>query len=240
LGVIGLIVVVGIVGSLFGGGASDTADPKDERSVIVPTFTSTADVVEPQTDIPHPTQEQEIDQTQSTPQQMVEQQEPTVTPVPAPTATPLPPPTGPTVNTEANVREGPGTNFAVTDSISPGTAVELIDQNAAGDWYQLANGMWIAAFLVDQSPSDLPVTAVQAQPPGGQPEVQPTEFTDWSKTVRGYEFRSDCPCDSDTKNCGDFVGIDAQACYEKCMDERGKDIHGLDRDKDGSACEWKW
>jgi hypothetical protein len=30
-------------------------------------------------------------------------------------------------------------------------------RTSAGDWYQLDEGAWIAAFLVDNAPSNLPV-----------------------------------------------------------------------------------
>ncbi len=61
---------------------------------------------------------------------------------------------------------------------------------------------------------------------------------------------SDCLCDSDIYNCNcdgtnpdcqTFVTtFDAQSCYMRCKEIAGRDIHGLDRDGDGSACEWTW
>ena len=39
-------------------------------------------------------------------------------------------------------------------------------------------------------------------------------------------------------NCSDFSSwYTAQTCYERCMAEVGNDIHGLDGDHDGEACE---
>jgi uncharacterized repeat protein (TIGR01451 family) len=52
---------------------------------------------------------------------------------------------------------------------------------------------------------------------------------------------SSCDCNSgDTLNCSDFAdtGEDAQACYNLCWDEKGLDVHELDGDSDGLACEW--
>jgi hypothetical protein len=51
---------------------------------------------------------------------------------------------------------------------------------------------------------------------------------------------SDCACDQDRYNCGDFgaSGAEAQACYQHCMDLVGADVHHLDKDGDGDACEW--
>ena len=47
-----------------------------------------------------------------------------------------------------------------------------------------------------------------------------------------------CPCNADVFNCSDFnTQADAQACYEYCLDLGAGDIHGLDRESDGIACE---
>ena len=48
----------------------------------------------------------------------------------------------------------------------------------------------------------------------------------------------DCYCASNTYNCSDFsTQADAQAVYECCLRDVGYDVHRLDRDKDGVACE---
>lgn len=47
-----------------------------------------------------------------------------------------------------------------------------------------------------------------------------------------------CDCSYDRYNCGDFGTHDkAQACYNYCIQQGRGDVHGLDRNKDGSACE---
>jgi hypothetical protein len=53
------------------------------------------------------------------------------------------------VRSNANVRAGPSTRYAIVGSAPAGTTVRVAARNAAGDWYQLSNGRWIAAFLVD-------------------------------------------------------------------------------------------
>lgn len=55
------------------------------------------------------------------------------------------------VNRNANLRAGPSTLYAVVGSAPAGTTVRIAGQNAAGDWYQLSSGRWIAAFLVDRN-----------------------------------------------------------------------------------------
>jgi hypothetical protein len=47
-----------------------------------------------------------------------------------------------------------------------------------------------------------------------------------------------CSCSGDIYNCSDFgTHAEAQACYEHCMRVVGRDIHRLDWDGDGIACE---
>jgi len=45
-------------------------------------------------------------------------------------------------------------------------------------------------------------------------------------------------CSSNTYNCSDFATqSEAQAVYDYCMNEVGTDVHGLDGDDNGLACE---
>jgi len=187
----------------------------------------------------------------STPQGTVSM--PTTTPVPK--VTPVPTATalafsGPVASSEANVREGPGTEYAVVTAAQSGESLEIVGKDSSGKWLQLASGYWIAASLVDGAPADLPVTAVVAQLPGGNPTAAPMPAQEsaaaptpsWQREEGGILFSSECPCNQgDALNCGDFgIDMDAQACYMRCMDLAGMDVHRLDRDKDGSACEWNW
>jgi hypothetical protein len=50
---------------------------------------------------------------------------------------------------------------------------------------------------------------------------------------------SSCNCSAgDTLNCPDFSNdSSAQACFAKCMREVGRDVHGLDGNNNGEACE---
>jgi len=50
-------------------------------------------------------------------------------------------------------------------------------------------------------------------------------------------YSSSCSCSSNIYNCDDFSShTEAQSCFVKCGGTR-TDIHQLDRDNDGSACE---
>ncbi|MCB9138101.1 MAG: hypothetical protein H6642_07130 [Caldilineaceae bacterium] len=137
---------------------------------------------------------------------------PTGTDTPIPTDTPLPTNTSAAANTplptdtpvaqrsesidlmlpvtsrDSNLRGGPGTGYGIVGSASAGEALDVTGQNGAGDWLQLATGVWIARSLVDNVPDDLPVVEslpapVQAEPtsvPADQPEApqeNPQAFT---------------------------------------------------------------
>ena len=105
---------------------------------------------------------------------------PTATNAP-PTATSAPPPVAEpaeaTANTNANLREGPGTDYPVIGSTVAGQALQPVGRNSAGDWLQLATGAWIAATLVNNLPADLPVIAVAP--------VAPTAAVSAERRVQG-------------------------------------------------------
>ncbi len=68
----------------------------------------------------------------------------------------------PVANTNANLRSGPGTNYSVAGSIRQGEVLRITGRNQAGDWYQLANGSWVAAFLVTGAPAVTSLSVVDA------------------------------------------------------------------------------
>jgi hypothetical protein len=78
------------------------------------------------------------------------------TPTRTPVATPTPSGTTATVLRDANLRAGPGTTYAVVGGVKIGDRVTIVDANSTGDWYELSNGNWIAAFLVDVTTTTLP------------------------------------------------------------------------------------
>jgi uncharacterized protein YgiM (DUF1202 family) len=88
-----------------------------------------------------------------------------------------------TVNTGANLREGPGTDFPILDAIAPGEEVVVTGQNEAGDWYRLDTGQWIFAALVDNAPASLPVIpAPEAVVPTVTPTATPVPVPDITAT----------------------------------------------------------
>lgn len=109
----------------------------------------------------------------------------TATPAP-PTATTVPPAIiGAVASDNANLRSGPGTDYAVIGGAVAGDQLAPVGRNEAGDWLQLASGAWIATALVLNAPGDLPVTAAAALVATAEPvapvaepaEAQPNAFT---------------------------------------------------------------
>lgn len=75
----------------------------------------------------------------------------------------------------------------------------------------------------DPEPASVP-TSTYSQTPTPQAEPGPVSPS--------------CYCGSNSLNCGDFGShAEAQAYYECCLSQVGYDVHGLDGDDDGSACE---
>jgi len=59
-----------------------------------------------------------------------------------------------------------------------------------------------------------------------------------AKTSARSTARGASECSANIYNCADFSShSEAQLTYEKCLDETGRDVHDLDRDSDGVACE---
>jgi hypothetical protein len=69
-----------------------------------------------------------------------------------------------TANAGSNLRAGPGTDYAIVGSADAGVTLDVVGQNSDGTWLALANGTWIAVFLVDNIPEDLPVVEPTATP----------------------------------------------------------------------------
>ena len=81
----------------------------------------------------------------------------------------------------ANLRAGPGTTYAISGTVSAGQVVTIQRKNTDGSWLQLANGAWIAAFLVNQSPTATIVTpstgaAPATPPPAPAPATSGNDF----------------------------------------------------------------
>lgn len=103
---------------------------------------------------------------------------PTVEPTATPTAAPQP---AVTANSEANLRQGPGTNYPVVGAMAAGEQADVLGRNADSTWWQvmLANGKegWVNASLVTANPAVDGVAIAQnipAPPATSTPRPQPT------------------------------------------------------------------
>lgn len=157
---------------------------------------------------------------------------PTNTPRPIDTSkpTPLPeaaPPTGtqPVVgsvaNKGANLRTGPGTNYDQVGQVSAGQSLDLVATNQTGDWYKLASGKWIAAFLVDNAPTGLPIVEVSA------PVIQPTTAAAVpSAASESRPVRVGTHIVGQDIQPGIYRGIAGQNLFASCYWERMSDLSG--------------
>ncbi len=59
-----------------------------------------------------------------------------------------------TLNTDANLRNGPGLDATIVDSAPAGTQVTIVARSDNDQWLQLDNGYWIFATLVDILPAE--------------------------------------------------------------------------------------
>jgi len=67
--------------------------------------------------------------------------------------------TGPITLRNANLRAGPGTNYAIVGGVPGAEELDLVGRTGDGAWYQLRDGSWIAAFLVQPDGAPLPTVA---------------------------------------------------------------------------------
>ncbi|MBX3011834.1 MAG: excalibur calcium-binding domain-containing protein [Caldilineaceae bacterium] len=137
----------------------------------------------------------------------------------------------------ANLRSGPGTTYAVAGSVQTGQLLMTVGQNPAGDWWQLADGTWIAAFLVDDATSTNTVASTPAPlPTTSQPTAAPTLTPPPTVAPPTPAIKCDpayptlcIPLNSPDLDCPDIPA--------KNFPVLPPDPHRLDRDKDGIGCE---
>jgi len=134
-------------------------------------------------------------------------------------------------NTGTNIRSGPSIRYNVIGGTRAGTYVRIYSQS--GQWYQVsANGVngWIYG----------PLLAFSGQPAAPR-YIAPTPVP-YRLPVQQYSqpsYNQSCSCDYNRYNCRDFsTQRSAQACLQSCYASVRYDIHWLDDDNDGIACEW--
>lgn len=78
-----------------------------------------------------------------------------------------------TAKSTANLRGGPGTTYQIVGSVQSGQTLDIVARNEASDWFKLAGGQWIAAFLVNNAPSGVAIDDAAGTQPTQSPD-QPT------------------------------------------------------------------
>lgn len=198
-----VIVVVALFGLTLMGGQSSNPASNTSTRVMEPVSSNTAT----QTASPEPTRIQVSETT--TPTQGVADSEdhaptdtrtPTSTPVPE-TATPQPPTVN--INGDINVREGPGTNYAILGVALAGQQYFVVGKNSLGDWWQIDfSGQvgWVYAPLVDSINVE-PVVVVTPPPtytplPPTPTPVLPTDtpVPDPSTSISGINIAPENRC----------------------------------------------
>lgn len=157
---------------------------------------------------------------------------------------------------EIIVRDG---DFPDDETTSDHRPVKAVFAATVGDQPSVANRVYLPSLNV--APSVVPIetstptptaTDVQAGPtathtPTHTPtptatEVQADPTATFTPTVTPTatddQPSGPCSCSSNIYNCSDFgTQSSAQACFNYCVSQGRGDVHGLDADDDGIACE---
>jgi len=100
-------------------------------------------------------------------------------------------------------------------------------------------GLWSACLDETPTVTETPIhTPALTETPTVTATLSVTPFDTATPTPTFTPVQGQCSCSGNLYNCGDFAThAQAQACYDHCMMERGFDVHNLDADDDGQACE---
>lgn len=101
-------------------------------------------------------------------------------------AEPTAPTDSPIAAGNANLRDGPGTEYPIIGGVAAGDPLTVAACNPGCTWLQLADGVWIAAFLVAGAPAGLPVVTAQSgeTAPGAALDLATTEPPTRSPTLQ--------------------------------------------------------
>lgn len=157
-------------------------------------------------------------------------------------------PTGPYARVDAPLYAGPGPDFPLVGSVAAGQPVDILGWYTEGTWFLLTNGLWLEAAQVGNPPAALPlVFPTPTFTPSPTPTITPTPTpTDTpvappSPTPTPTSLDAPiCNCTADQYDCLGSVFPNraaAQLCLEYCYRQTGWDVHNLDPNGNGLACE---
>src|SRR3990172_9039381 len=115
------------------------------------------------------------------------------------------------------------------DCYSQADVSQIIAQTA-----QMASTQTAMSILPTVAITPIPTLAIINTPTNTAVFILPTRRPAATNPPAG----GTCSCSSNTYNCSDFSShASAQACFEYCIAQGAGDIHRLDGDNDGLACE---
>ena len=172
----------------------------------------------------------------------------TIEVIATPTLIVLPGAARPTVNVTVALYAAPDVRSTVVGQAITGTSLDIVAVHTEGSWFLLTNGLWIPASAVSNAPRQLPlvvptITPVPTPTFTITPTPLPTVGTPGTETPTPLPTSLDqaiCSCNADAYACLGNVfpsQAAAQACFEYCFRETSQDIHALDPNANGLACE---
>jgi hypothetical protein len=173
---------------------------------------------------------------------------PTITPSPLTPNVVIPGVTGPVANSTSPLYSAPDLASAVVGQVTVGEQLTIIGWYTEGTWYLLANGFWIPGGAVNNAPLSLPLvfptpTFTPSPTATTTPTPLPTETPIAADTPTPTPTSLEqpvCDCSGDTYDClGNIFAnrAESQRCFEYCFRQTGLDIHLLDPNLNGLACE---
>lgn len=152
-----------------------TPTPQQEQAVVDPNVAATAQALATlqaaEESAPPPAEQGSPQEGEAPPAE--EQVAPTDTPTPEPTPTPQVAEV--VVNSNINVRQGPGTNYNIIGAANQGERFPLTGKNPAGDWWQIdyrGQAGWVFGQLV--TPQNTGSVQVAQNIPAAPPPPPPT------------------------------------------------------------------
>jgi hypothetical protein len=155
---------------------------------------------------------------------------------------------GPYALTDAPLFAGPDVTLPVMGRVQANSVLDIVGRYTEGTWFLLTNGLWLDARLVGNPPDALPlVFPTPTFTPSPTPTVTATPTPTFTPvgpitptptpTSLDQEI---CSCTNDQYDCLGSVFPNraaAQLCLEYCFRQTGRDIHNLDPNGNGQACE---
>jgi hypothetical protein len=156
--------------------------------------------------------------------------------------------TGPYLLADAPLYAGPGPEYPVVGNVVAGQTIDILGWYTEGTWYLLTSGLWLESTFVGNPPAALPlVFPTPTFTPSPTPTITPTPtptFTPIGPATPSPTPTSldepICACSSDQYDCLGSVFPNraaAQRCLEYCYRQTGWDVHNLDPNLNGQACE---